>query len=168
MKKKGDTHYPLKVRTAAVSKYLACASIIEVSQEMGIPYHSVQYWVAQARRKNPEKFEQMRQRINAEFELRANHIIDKTMLLLDRKVTTALEDHAAIESIISEIENDDISKERKKKLISEISKLSIDKAGELTTIIGVMRDKRALAAGESTQNTRVDFKLPDEVREYAD
>lgn len=39
---------------------------------------------------------------------------------------------------------------------------------QLTTAIGTLYDKRALAKGESTSNTAVTFTLPDEVSEYAE
>lgn len=37
----------------------------------------------------------------------------------------------------------------------------------LTTVIGTMYDKRALSQGESTENTKLEIKLPEEVTEYA-
>lgn len=38
----------------------------------------------------------------------------------------------------------------------------------LSTVIGTLYDKRALARGESTENTSVTFDLPKEVEDYAD
>lgn len=38
----------------------------------------------------------------------------------------------------------------------------------LTTVIGTMFDKRALALGESTDNTKITFELPPGVDEYAE
>lgn len=38
---------------------------------------------------------------------------------------------------------------------------------QLTTAIGTLYDKRALARGEATENTNVTFKLPPEVEKYA-
>ena len=38
----------------------------------------------------------------------------------------------------------------------------------LTTVIGTLYDKRALARGESTENTKITFELPESVNEYAD
>ena len=37
----------------------------------------------------------------------------------------------------------------------------------LTTVIGTLYDKRALARGESTENTSVTFKLPEGIDDYA-
>lgn len=39
---------------------------------------------------------------------------------------------------------------------------------QLSTVIGTLYDKRALARGESTENTTVTFDLPKEVEDYAD
>lgn len=39
---------------------------------------------------------------------------------------------------------------------------------QLTTAIGTLYDKRALARGESTNNTKVEFKLPEGVEDYAE
>ena len=38
----------------------------------------------------------------------------------------------------------------------------------LTTAIGTLYDKRALAKGESTENTKITFDLPQEVNEFAE
>ena len=38
----------------------------------------------------------------------------------------------------------------------------------LTTVIGTLYDKKALADGESTQNTSVIIKLPEAAKEYAE
>ncbi len=38
----------------------------------------------------------------------------------------------------------------------------------LTTAIGTLYDKRALANGESTENTKITFELPPEVDKYAE
>ena len=169
MKKKGDKSYPQKVKTKAVAKYLACGSITEVVEEMGLPYGTIQYWIAQARRNSPEKFEQMRERINSMFETRANFAIDKYMTLLDRKAETALEHQYEIELMIDEIAQDpDISKEKKKDLVSKLSVLKLEKANEIASVIGILRDKRALAAGESTQRAAVEFVLPEGLNQYAD
>lgn len=40
-------------------------------------------------------------------------------------------------------------------------------ANHLTTVIGTLYDKKALAAGESTDNVRVSVKLPEELDDYA-
>ena len=38
----------------------------------------------------------------------------------------------------------------------------------LSTVIGTLYDKRALAKGESTENTKITFELPPEVDKYAE
>lgn len=81
---------------------------------------------------------------------------------------------------------DEVKKARLKKRLdfveqsSELIDLAFDKlrtklegdddipANHLTTVIGTLYDKRALAKGESTQNTHIEFKLPKEVDDYAE
>lgn len=41
-------------------------------------------------------------------------------------------------------------------------------AKDLSTIIGTMYDKRALAVGDTTENTKIEFKLPKELNDYAE
>lgn len=38
----------------------------------------------------------------------------------------------------------------------------------LTTVIGTMYDKRALAKGESTGNTQITFKIPEGMKDFAE
>ena len=39
---------------------------------------------------------------------------------------------------------------------------------QLSTFIGTLYDKRALTMGESTQNTEISIKLPEDVKKYAE
>ena len=52
----------------------------------------------------------------------------------------------------------------KKELEDEESRIPVN---QLTTAIGTLYDKRALAKGEATQNSKITFTLPEELNEYA-
>lgn len=80
-------------------------------------------------------------------------------------------------------EFDKLRDEKKKDFIdrsSELIDLAFDRLQEklsgeddipvnhLTTVIGTLYDKRALAKGESTENTQVEFKLPKDMMRYAE
>ena len=53
----------------------------------------------------------------------------------------------------------------KRELLDEEKPIPVN---HLTTVIGTMYDKRALARGESTENTQVTFKIPEEMKEFAE
>ena len=53
----------------------------------------------------------------------------------------------------------------KKKLNNGDSDIAVN---HLTTVIGTLYDKRALARGESTERTTVEIKLPEEVKMYGE
>jgi len=59
----------------------------------------------------------------------------------------------------------DIALDRLKKELINAEEIPVN---QLSTVIGTLYDKRALAKGESTDNTRVTFTLPKELDDYAD
>ena len=80
--------------------------------------------------------------------------IDKGLKLLDRRINTALEHEDELDELIDEIfttDKEEISQDEKKALVNKIRSLQVQKLGEITTAIGTLYDKRALAKGETTQ-----------------
>ena len=54
----------------------------------------------------------------------------------------------------------------KRRLVAQIRMLQVQKISDITTAIGTLYDKRALAQEDSTEGFT--FKLSDEVMEYAE
>ena len=93
------------------------------------------------------------------------------MTLLNRRFDRALNSEADLDILIDEIfaaDKTELTQNEKDKLIGKIRALQLQDIRAVTTAIGTLFDKRALANGESTQNTSVVIKLPEGAKEYAE
>lgn len=117
----------------------------------------------------PDGFEELRAEKKKDFIESANAIIDKGMQIMDRRFTRALEQEQDIDSIIDVVSADgELSAKEKEGIVRNLRGLQLHDIKALTTAIGTLYDKRALAQGESTANTNIEFKLPKEVGDYAE
>lgn len=121
--------------------------------------------------KEKEEFRQLCEKKKKDFAQKASDIIDKGLALLERRLNTALEHEEELNALIENIytsSKEEISQKEKRTLITKIKALQLQKLGDITTAIGTLYDKRALARGESTENTTIQVKLPEGMDEYAE
>ena len=145
--------YTDEIKEQAYLLYATCGNFNEVSRQINVPVTTIKGWIDN---KKPDELDELRTKKKAEFVDKASTIIDKGLKLLDRRITTALDNEQELELLLGEIEVDsDINAQSKKALISKIKSLEVQKLGEITTAIGTMYDKRALARGESTENSDI-------------
>ena len=89
---------------------------------------------------------------------------------MERRLNRAIEKEEELDLFIDEVyaaDKEEISPEEKKSLASKLRALQIQDIKALTTAVATLYDKRALAQGKSTQNVKVDVKLPPGCEEYA-
>lgn len=141
-------------RERAIALYIVCGNIEQVADEMKIAPSTVRGWIKKADEEGGEIAE-MRAKKRAEFADRAWNTIEKGVRLLDREMETALDDMDKIDKIIDEIScirSEDMPYKDRVDLIKRLSRMARPDMREITTAIGTMYDKAALARGESTAN----------------
>lgn len=160
--------YSDEVKEKAYMMYAVCGNIAEVAKSLKVPANTISVWL---KNKRPDEFDELRAEKKREFVEQSSDIIDKAMTLLERRIDRALEKEAVLDEVIDAIEDmggDELSQKTKQRLIGTIEMLKIQDIRSLTTAIGTLYDKRALAKGESTENTSVTFKLPEGIMKYAE
>ena len=60
-----------------------------------------------------------------------------------------------------------LTQQEKTQLVSKLRALQLQDTKAVTTAIGTLYDKRALAEGGTTENVTVSVKLPEGIDEYA-
>lgn len=121
--------------------------------------------------KDKEEFVKLCNEKRATFAEKATGIIDKGLLLLERRLNRAIEEEETLDDLIDEIystDDKDMSQQAKTAAVNKIKHLQLQSLKDITTAIGTLYDKRALAKGESTENTKITFDLPKGVDEYAE
>ena len=141
-------------RERAIARYAVCGNIGQVAEEMEIAESTIRRWIKKADGETGEVAD-LRAKKRAEFAEKAGETIEKGVALLDREMQTALEDAATIDNIIKQLDSisdDDMKYKERVDLIKRLSRLARPDMREITTAIGTMYDKAALARGESTAN----------------
>jgi hypothetical protein len=113
-----------------MASYAATNNINETARIMDMPRPTVKS-IIDANKDKPE-FIKLQEKKKDEFADKASQIIDKFLVLLDRKAERALGDDEQFDKL---------------------------RPTEITTAIGTLYDKRALAKGENTQNESINVNI---------
>ncbi len=151
-----------------MASYATTRNLRETSRELNVPLPTVKCLV-DANKDKPE-FIQLQTEKAKEFSEKASEIIQKGLLLLDRRFSRALQKEEELDVLIEAIfdsEKTEISQDEKKRLVDKIKALQLHDVKAITTAIGTLYDKRALENGSSTEKMTVEIKLPPDVDEYA-
>ena len=162
-KKYGDD-----IKEKAYMMYAVCGNASEVSRRLNVPLSTIHKWL---KRKTPDELDSLREEKKRDFVEKSSEIIDKSLMLLERRIDRAIEYEAELDEIIDELKNSDnneISPQTKTELIKTLNKLKVQDIKSLTVAIGTLYDKRALARGESTENSTITVSLPKEIEAYGD
>ena len=141
-------------RERAIALYILYGNIERVAEEMHIAPSTIRGWIKKADAESGAVAD-LRAKKRAEFADRAWGTIDKGVRLLEREMTTALQGAEQIDEIIRQISamgSDDMAYKDRVELIKRLSRIARPDMREITTAIGTMYDKAALARGESTAN----------------
>ncbi len=131
--------------------YITTRNYSETARQLNMPESTVRKIVDD--NKDKEEFARLCEEKRDEFVEKADKIIYKATQLLERRLDTALESQDELDEIIQEIYNDDDLKDQQKRsLATRVSRLQLNALNEITTALGTMYDKRALAKGEPTSN----------------
>lgn len=125
----------------------------ETSRELGIPLSTVKDIVD--KNKNADAFAELRTQTEEAFAQKTTEIIEKGLLLLNKRLSRAIEHEEDLDEFIDEIwdiDEDEMSFKEKDKLVNKIKTLQLQNIKDITTAIGTLYDKRALSRGEMTQN----------------
>lgn len=155
-----ETIYKVMVSWAATKNYK------ETAELLGMAVSSVKKLVEE--NKDKPKYVKLCKEKEGEFADRATAIINKGLILLNRRMDRAINNELELDILIDEIfdtEKEKLSQDEKNKLVAKIRILQIQDIKAITTALGTLYDKRALAKGEFTNKTEVEIKLPKEVEE---
>lgn len=153
---KTGKRYPPETREQAIQMYMINNSYNATAKELGVALSTVKRWVLMD--VPTEQIAEIRNQNRAEFAERAGEIITKALDLVDRRISTALDNEVELNSLIADVYSGDASDDTaagKKKLADKIKDLQLQRLGDITTALGTLYDKRALAVGEATSNEAV-------------
>ncbi len=125
----------------------------ETARTLNLPLSTVKDIVD--KNKNADGFEELRTQTEKAFAQKTTEIIEKGLLLLNKRLNRAIEHEEDLDELIDEIwdiDDDEMSYKEKDKLVNKVKTLQLQNIKDITTAIGTLYDKRALSRGEMTQN----------------
>ena len=149
-----------------IASYAVTNSIRQTARDLNIPVTTVKNIID--KHKGDSEFEQLRTQKKDEFAKKASEIIEKGLTLLDRRFDRAICAEEELDELVNEIEKGPLSPSEKEKITNKIRAIQMYDIKAITTAIGTLYDKKALAEGSATDNVSVSIKLPKGIDEYAD
>ncbi len=147
---------PPEVIYQVMASWAVTSSLKETSDKTGVPLTTVKNIVD--RHRDDEEFVKLRNEKSTEFAQAATDIITKGLKLLERRFDRAIDQEESLDVLIDEIyatDREELSQDEKNRLVAKIRSLQLQDIKAITTAIGTLYDKRALAQGNATQNINV-------------
>ena len=144
----------------AVTSYALTNSYNKTAKELGISDKTVKKLVEN----NPKMYEEKKEK----FYSKADRIIDKALLLLERRFDTALNNQDELDELIDLIldtpekdtdNNKVLTHKEKIDVAKKISRLELNNLSEITTALGTLYDKKRLEEGKSTENQTFEVNI---------
>lgn len=128
----------------------------ETARELDLPYMTVKSIVD--KNKDKPEFVKLRNEKMSEFSSRASEIIQKGLTLLNKRLDRAIASEEDLDNLIDEIyatDKEELSQDEKNRLVNKIRTLQVQNMKDITTAIGTLFDKKALADGKPTERTEI-------------
>lgn len=144
-------------------KMFECGNLTLTSKELNIPISTVDR--IYKTNLNKKEFKALKEKTEEDFVKKADSIIIKATDLLERRLDIALENQNELEELIDELydardeEGKLLNYKERENLVKKIAKLQLNNLPEITTAIGTLYDKRALAQGNPTSNNNVTINI---------
>ena len=147
--------YDDRTRMRVIAYLSMNMSIAEIHRQTGVAESTVRNWKKQFNEENPNALSELCAQKRAGFAAVAISDMEKAQRLLGRHLDRAEEHGDALDKLIKVVENADImllTRDEQKALIRQLQAIKLEDPAKLTTIIGTLYDKAALATGEPTMN----------------
>ncbi len=146
--------YNNEIKEKAMALLATIDNLEEVERQTGIPKSTLGTWKKQ--KEKDEEFERLRTEKKKQFVKDAWRSIEKAIKLGERRLDRALNHEKELDDLIDDISTDgDVAAQTKQALISKIRTLQIQTVKDISTFVGIMYDKAALANGEASNKTEL-------------
>ena len=155
-----------------MTSYAITDSYNQTAKDLNMPFETVRDIVKA--NQDADEFVKLRQEKREEFSDKATEIINKGLLLLNRRLNRAIEEEETLDDLIEDIwamDDKEMSQQTKIATVNKIKNMQVHNLKDITTAIGTLYDKRALSRGEMTQNvgfaTNLDINKLAEISGFA-
>lgn len=151
--------YPEKCRIQAEEMLKNGMTPAEVARALHDEYpmlteQVVYYWRRKLRDQSPEVLSEARQARKEEFALKAWDTIMTAHAVMDKRLKRALDHEEQLDKIVEEVEDlddNDLSQDERRELKRKMATIRVDDIAKLSTALGTLYDKQALASKDATE-----------------
>lgn len=152
------------IKERALAMLAVNNSVAFVARELGVPRTTVLSWKEaydeRACDEGDESIDELRRKNKEKFAQDAWDMVNKSMTLMNRRLTRALEREDLFDELIEQIEScPELTREDVKAACARLTALKVDSLKEISVVLGTMYDKHALASGDSTENLGGTIKI---------
>ncbi len=118
----------------------------EISRQTNIPLttvHEIQKTIV-----NTDEFEQVRTQKKQEFIDKAWNVVQKALVLTEKRFDKALENEAEFDLLLDKINDSEMTLKEKSALLSKLKAIEMTNIRDIAITLGTIYDKQALASGE--------------------
>ena len=150
--------YNEDLKEKAIALLTVNNSVSFVARELKLPRTTINSWKAdfdkKARENGEDEIVKLRQKKKEQFVEDAWRLVDKVKTILERRLDRAIQSEDKMDELLEEILQLDykqLTVQQRKALYRRISALKIEDIKALSTVLGTLYDKQALANKEATQ-----------------
>jgi len=147
---------PPEVVHQIMASWVVTNNFLQTSRDLGLPFSTVKKIVYD--NKDKPEFIKLREKQMEEFSSKASEIIQKGLMLLNRRFDRAITSEEELDDLIEEVyfkDKDEMTYPEKQSLIAKIKSLQLQDIKAITTAIGTLYDKKALADGKPTEKVEI-------------
>ena len=142
------------IKEQAIALLATNNNISEIARQLDIKQNTLRTWKKKLEEEPTEeskKFVKLREEKKKTFIDKAWKIIEQAQDLLERRIERALSSEEDLDNLLSEVlRTEGLTNDDRKALYKKMSAIKIEDIGKLTTALGTLYDKQALANGDVT------------------
>jgi transposase-like protein len=156
-----SSKYSYKIKEEALSMMMTRENVSEVSRALGIPPSTLYMWREEHNKANPDDtVANRRKKRQEEFVDKAWGIIADAQEIIAQRLKATRKDEENINILLEQLASDEeITADERKAIVEKLKAMRVDDIGKLTTTMGIMYDKQALANNEPTQNIKANINV---------
>jgi len=148
--------YPQDVKERALAELATTNNVSDVARRLGIPDTTLHVWLRE--KEEDGNFARYREQKKKEFVKNAWDTIQDAMQLGNNRVKRALKHENEFDEFIELVQETELSGGQKAALIAKIKQLQVQNIRDISTYVGTIYDKAALAAGDATARGEITGK----------
>ena len=150
-----------KTKEQAIALLATNNNIAEISRQLNIQENTLRTWkknLESGKDKDCENFVELREQKKKEFVDSAWANIELATSILNKRLARAYFQEELLDKMLEEASKEVVGSDARKTLAKNIANMRLDDINKISTTLGTLYDKQALAAGEATERVETEVK----------